>query len=171
MRPHANSGMSVLEFTLVVVIFSVLGVIFLNATAGLRVEIERAAVRQTLNQMRSALAVRFAELRIRGDDEAIAEWEGGDALSLLQDTKAQDNGVGDMAATVGGPGEWRYEDGVIIYRPSYPRELAGNPNAVGRWEVVVEGSRDEPRGLKLRTVDPLIGVEAGTQGDNRGYED
>jgi hypothetical protein len=166
-----QAGMSLLEFTLVIVVISALSAVFLNWTAGLRVEVERAAVRQTLNNMRSALAIRFAELYIQGDDAAIAAWKGGNALSLIESLNRRGEAPDGAAAEPAGPGEWAYEDGVIVYRPSYPRALTGDPEAVGRWRVIVEGSSDEPRGLRLEAVQPLLADRTNREGDDRGSND
>lgn len=151
-----QSGLSLLEFTLVVVTFAVLGAVFLNAITSVRVEIERASVRQTLNQMRSALAIRFSELYIRGDQEAIADWAGGNALALLREGTELRGAITGDDEGVSGPGEWAFEDGVIVYRPVFPEALTGRPAAVGRWKVVVEGTPEDPKGLRLRTIDPLL---------------
>lgn len=179
-----QQGMSVLEFTLVVVLFSTFAAVLLNAIAGLRADVERAAVRQILNQMDSALAIRFSELYIRGDEAAIAAWEGANALALVRGDERSEPVTGDSALGqsvvgrdrktdsaaardqptensqshgLGGPGEWSFEDGVIIYRPAFPEALAGRVEAVGRWEVVLCGDAENPRGLRLRTIEPLIG--------------
>lgn len=168
MLADRQRGLSLLEFTLVVVIFSTLGAVFLSRLVSIQVEVERTAVRQTLNQMRTALAVRFAELHIAGDDETIAAWEGGNALSLIREGIDRRGAVGGEDAAPTGPGEWAYQDGTIVYRPAYPEALTGKAAAVGRWRVVVKGAPEEPRGLKLRSIDPLLGDDsASKQGADR----
>ncbi len=148
--------MTLLEFTLVVVLFSVLAAIFLNRLAYLRVEVERTAIQQTLNQMRSALAVRFAELYIAGDAEALREWDGGNALVLIRDEVEQNPSVPTPSGELPGPGEWQHHDGQILYKPVFAQALTGDPDAVGRWRVELQGTPQDPSGLRLRTVTPLV---------------
>jgi type II secretory pathway pseudopilin PulG len=151
-----QTGLSILEFTLVVLVISVLGAVLLSRITQLRVQVERAAIQQTLNQMRSALAVRFAELHIQGDEAAIREWAGGNALALLREDIGTRDIVTGEPDDLAGAGEWSFQDGTVTYRPLFPEALAGDPDAVGRWEVVLRGSPEEPRGFALRAVDPLI---------------
>lgn len=162
MRPALRqSGLSLLEFTLVVTIVGVLVAVAADRIAALRVDVERAAVERALNGMQSALAVRFAELLVRGERERIAAWDGGNALRLIRAHRRRDGEPG-----VSGPGEWSYQDGEIVYRPAYPVALTGDPAAIGRWRVVLIGSASEPRGLRLETVQPLLAGGRTTEGES-----
>ncbi len=153
--PRHQRGLSILEFTLVVSIFSALIVFAANRITELRVDLERAAIEHTLAGMRSALALKYAELLVQGRHERIAEWAGGNPLDLFEHRRALESEPGGTP----GPGEWSYdrEDGEIVYRPAYPAALTGNPDAIGRWRVVAPGA-DKPRGLELTTVQPLPGI-------------
>lgn len=155
MRTSGQRGLSLLEFTLVVTIFSVLVVVAADRIVALRVDLERAAVQHTVNAIRSALAVRFSEMVVQGEYDRIAEWDGGNALRLVHEHHRRD---GEPAAS--GPGKWSYEDGEIVYRPAYPEALTGDPAAIGRWRVELIGPAAEPRGLRLRAIEPL---QAGRQ--------
>lgn len=150
-RAGAQRGLSLLEFTLVVMILGVLVAVAADRIAALRVEVERAAVQRAINGMQSALAVRFSELLVQGDYGRIAAWEGGNALRLIRAHRRRDGEAG-----VSGPGEWAYEGDEIVYRPAYPEALTGDPAAVGRWRVDLVGTAAEPRGLLLRPVQPLL---------------
>lgn len=150
-RRGGQRGLSLLEFTLVVTIFSALVAVAADRIAALRVDVERAAIERAVTGMQSALAVRFSELLVRGRYERIAAWEGGNALRLIRAHRRRDDEPG-----VSGPGAWSYEDGDIVYRPAYPAALAGDPDAVGRWRVELIGRPSEPRGLRLRTIRPLL---------------
>ncbi len=160
-RPRATAGtrhqrgLSILEFTLVVSIFSALIVFAANRITELRVDLERAAIEHTLAGMRSALALKSSELLIQGKHELIAEWAGGNPLELFEHRRALESEAGGTP----GPGEWSYdrEQGEIVYRPAYPAALTGDPDAIGRWRVVVPGE-EEPRGLELTIVQPLPGI-------------
>ncbi len=160
-RAAGQRGLSLLEFTLVITIVGVLVAVAADRIAVLRVDIERAAVNRAVSGMQSALAVRFAELIARGERERIAEWEGGNALRLIRAHRRRDGEPG-----MSGPGEWSYENGQIVYRPAYPDALTGDPAAVGRWRVELVGPANEPRGLRLKPVQPLLARDAATEGEN-----
>jgi len=156
------TGLTLLEFTLLIVIMSVALVFFVERVIALRAEIERAALEQTIGAMQSRLSLEFAELTVDGETERIRAWAGGNALKLLQ--KGRDAPVTDSARMA--PGEWAYDPraGEIVYRPEYPELLAGSRDAEGRWRVVVAGD-DNPTGLHLKPVEPLLQVNAPEAGD------
>lgn len=163
MSPRGRQhGLSLLEFTLVVALFSVLIVFAANRITELRVDLERAAVEHTLAGMRSALALEFSELLIQGRAERIDRWEGGNALRLLRMRNVLDAD----AEGVPGPGEWAYDEarGEIVYRPAYPDALAGDPDAVGRWRVVVTGGESRS-GLELAAVERVPGIGRADRGN------
>ena len=155
-------GLSILEFTLVVMIFSVLIVFAANRITALRVDLERAAVEHVLAGMRSALALEYAELLVQGRRERIAQWAGGNPLQLLEFRRSFETEAGADP----GPGDWSYdrERGEVVYRPAHPAALTGDPDAVGRWRVVAPGG-DEPSGLQLIAVRPLPGVGRANGGE------
>lgn len=159
---RTQAGLSILEFTLVVSIFSALIVFAANRITELRVDLERAAIEHTLAGMRAALALKYSELLIQGKHERIAEWAGGNPLELFERRRALESETGGDP----GPGEWRYdrEEGEIIYRPAYPASLTGDPDAIGRWRVVAPGE-DKPRGLELMAVQPLPGIGRAKEGE------
>ncbi|MEX0606534.1 MAG: hypothetical protein WD138_00735 [Halofilum sp. (in: g-proteobacteria)] len=152
-RLRAQDGLSILEFTLVVSIVSVLLVFGASRIMTLRVDLERAAVEHTLTGMRSALALEFASLLTQGKRQRIETWAGGNPLTLFENRNVLDAEPGALP----GPGDWTYEQGEVVYRPAYPNALTGNPDAIGRWRVAVHGDA-QPTGLELVAVTPLPGI-------------
>ncbi|MDZ7788264.1 MAG: hypothetical protein U5K73_09125 [Halofilum sp. (in: g-proteobacteria)] len=122
---HHQHGLSILEFTLVVSIFSALIVFAANRVTDLRVDLERAAVEHTLSGMRSALALEFSELIVQGKKERIREWAGGNPLELFENR----NVLEAEAGADPGPGDWHYdrERGEVVYRPAYPERPHRRP--------------------------------------------
>jgi len=160
---RSQRGLSILEFTLVVSIFSALIVFAANRVTELRVDLERAAVEHTLAGMRSALALEFAELIVQGKKERIREWAGGNPLELFDNRSVLEAEAGADP----GPGDWHYDRarGEVVYRPAYPDALTGDADAVGRWRVTVLGE-EQPGGLELVAVQPLPGIGRAQGGDN-----
>lgn len=147
-------GLSLLEFTLVVILFSVLVVLAVDRAIGVRVELEQAAVERTVTAMRGALALEFARLIVSGDHAAIHAWADGNALRLLEGRGA----LGDRAVTDAtdiGPGEWVWDaaHGEIVYRVAWTA-TAGPRAVTGRWRVVVRGDNG-PAGLDLEMVESI----------------
>lgn len=167
MRPR-QLGVTMLEFTLVVLLFSVLMVAALDRIAALRGNIEQAAVQQTVSAMRSALALHFSELIARGDRQRLAALEGGNALAILRqrttpvERAGDSGGASDDDRALAGPGQWQYRDGEVVYRPRHTDAFAGGEDAVGRWRVILLGDRHDPRGLDLKVVEPLRPAGAAT---------
>lgn len=157
-RPGRGSqrGLSILEFTLVVSIVSVLGVYGAQRITALRVDLERAAIEHTLAGMRSALALEFSTLVAQGKTKQIETWSGSNPLELFETR----NVFHAEAGAPPGPGEWGYDRqrGAVVYRPAYPRALTGDAEAVGRWRVTVRGE-ERPIGLELVPVEPLPSVD------------
>jgi len=151
-RHSARSGLTVLEFTLTVLLISVLIVFVAKRVIALRVELERAAVEHTVSTMRSALSLRFAELVTHGKIDQVHTWAGQNALKLIKGRSAVPTSEPEEL----GPGTWSYEGdrGEIVYRPAYPEALTGDPDAVGRWRVEVSGD-GQPTGLRLKTIASL----------------
>lgn len=131
--------MSLLEFTLAVLIVVVLMAIAFERMAALRADMERAAVRHTVAAMREALSLEFARLAARGELARVEDYTGGNALALLSPPPA--GYVGARAGDRPTPGSWFYEpdDGTVAYRARFPHALAGEPGRGGdtfRWRVV-----------------------------------
>ena len=151
-----QSGLSLLEFTLVVIIVGVLLVVFLQRMVDLRVDIERTAVERTEAALRTGLALEFADLVVKRRLDEAHDWAGGNALELLDtrpildDEDLEDAGVEDI-----GPGDWSYDaqTGEIVYRVQYSDAfIEAEPE--GRWRVVVVNG-DSPGGLDLETTQPI----------------
>lgn len=157
-------GLSILEFTLVVAIVSVLLVYGASRITELRVDLERAAVEHTLAGIRSALALQFSELVAQGKTRQLEAWEGGNPLELFETRNVFETEAGAPP----GPGNWVYQRarGEVVYRPAYPAALTGDSDVVGRWRVAVRGG-SRPTGLELVAVEPLPGIGPGVGSENK----
>ncbi len=154
-----QTGLSLLEFTLVVIIVGVLLVVFLQRMVDLRVDIERTAVERTEAALRTALHIRLAELVVDDRRDEIAALEGSNALELLAAEPVLDGAVTDVDpdadATTIGPGDWSYDaaTGEIVYRPRYADALPGD-DPEGRWRVVARGDNGTALELEVtRAID------------------
>lgn len=158
--------MSLLEFTLVVLLVAVLVVIGFERMAALQADMERASVRHTVAAMREALSLEFARLAARGELERVDGYTGGDALALLSPPPAGYVGARDGGTPAAG--SWFHEPagGTVAYRARFPDAFAGEPAAAGdilRWRVVprrrdsggagrYDGGRSAVHGLALEPL-------------------
>jgi len=163
-----EAGLSLLEFTLVVIVIAALAALAAERITAMQLAMERAAVQRTVAAMRTAHAMEFAAAVAQGRREEIGAWQGGNALTLIEgrevlagaaqgDDAAPAAEVAVRAARGGvrpGPGRWYYdaERAEVVYRVAYAASGAERA-AEGRWRVVVEGD-DAPRGLALVNVQP-----------------
>lgn len=156
-RGRTERGLSLLEFTLIVIVVGVLMVFVMQRMAELRVHIERAAVERTVAAMRTALALQFARLVVDGRLEEAGAWAGGDALDLLEGGGILDEGLDGADADAIGPGHWHYDGatGELVYRIRYTDALPAGQSE-GRWRVVVEtNAAGAPQGLELEATEPI----------------
>lgn len=160
--------MSLLEFTLAVLIVVVLVVIAFERMSVLQADMERAAVRHTVAAMREALSLEFARLAARGELARVGDYTGANALELLEPPPA--GYVGARGADTPGRGAWFYDPGAgtVAYRARFPDALAGEPatgDDIFRWRVVprrrdsdgdgrYDSRREAVHGLALDAVAP-----------------
>lgn len=155
---HANdnqTGLSLLEFTLIVIVVGVLMVMLMQRLVDLRVDIERAAVERTESALRTGLALEFADLAVTNRLDEARDWAGANALQLLDTQPILDAELEGAGPEALGPGEWSYDTatGEIVYRVQYSDAfIEAAPE--GRWRVVVIGG-GSPRGLDLETTQPI----------------
>jgi hypothetical protein len=162
-RCASQTGLTLLEFTLIVILVSILVVIGLQRMVDLRINIERAAVERTVQAMQAGLALKFAELAVQGELDRAHEWEGGNPFELLVGQEilepADLANVREIEAADIGPGTWSYDEasGEVVYRVRYADALGGAARE-GRWRVVVIGAHDHengtarPGGLTLEQI-------------------
>jgi hypothetical protein len=133
-------GLTLLEFTLIAMIFGALVAFALQRISSVSVYMERAAIEYSVAKMRESLALEFAEMVVEGRLRRLPE---GEQLNPLAREVVVENYAGARELPVASrrePGQWYYDPAIgnVVYVPRYPRAL--------RWP---EG---EPRVLRWRTV-------------------
>lgn len=135
---------------------------------------ERVAVGVVLNQVRSALVIKAAEIRVTGDSR-YQDWTGTNPMALLKSAPSAYRGLCNGNSPE--PGQWCFavqtfeggiggESGILIYQPDQPIVLEtqkGSRDSALKWTVTTEftdrngnGRLDDDdltTGLKL---EPLI---------------
>lgn len=133
-------GLTLLEFTLIATIISVLVAFALQRIASVNVYMERAAVEYSVARIRESLALEFAEMVVQSRLRRLPE--GRDLNPLAREVVVKDHaGAGELpVASRREPGQWYYDPGIenVVYVPRYPRALRwpeGEPRVL-RWRVV-----------------------------------
>lgn len=156
--PRRTAGLTLLEFTLIVIIVGLLMVFFLQRAVALRVAIEQAAVERTVAAMRTGLALRTGELIVKDRRAEIADLSGSNALDLLDSGQILDQELRSTAAGADsvGPGDWAYDadTGEIVYRVEYNAAF-DEDRPEGRWRIVGDGETVAPGAVRLETTKPI----------------
>lgn len=164
MSVRRQGGLSLLEFTLVVIVVATLAALAADRISAMRVYMERAAVQRTVAAMRTALAMEFAAAVARDRRQDIAEWEGGNALALLEGRPVLGRAPGDPGMVtetgresvrddVGEVGEEVGGDG------RQPRPEAAALLGPGRWHYDAERAE-----VVYRVAYPPAGTEGTPEG-------
>lgn len=151
MLPRHQWGLSLLEFTLALLIVAVLTLMAFERIAAVQADMERAQVRHTVASMRSALALQFADLAVNGRIGHAESHHGGNALALLSPLPTGYRGERHSAASPDvAPGSWYYatEPGLVAYRPRYPDafEPAVDDDAALYWRTLASGDKSRREG-------------------------
>ncbi len=142
-RRRLQQGLTLLEFTLAVLIVAVLVLLAFERIAAVRGDMERARVQQTVAAMRSALALEFADRVVNGRLDQLQRQDGANALELLAPSPSRYRGEREQVTDAVEPGSWYYarDPGVVVYRPRYPIAFDGNAERL-YWRVVAVRDSD-----------------------------
>jgi hypothetical protein len=139
-------GSGILEVVLVGVLISVLMVVFMGSILNLSVAIERETMHQTLNNLNSALNIEALTLIVQNKQEAIAEWEGGNPMILIDPPPVQYKGSfpkPDPKRQT--PGSWFFdeEQSLLIYRINNIEQFGGGRAIPERVRFKVQPMYDD----------------------------
>lgn len=150
-NPSRQSGITLLEFVLSVLVMSVMAFATLDRVASvlegdtrmLR-QIERVNVDYTVGAINSALMLESNQAYAQGEAERLQQWEGGNALDLIM-TRDLLRGV--FVDQLPGPGRWLYDGSQrqVVYDPKYAE--SEEVDGLWRWHVVLDDNL-----LKLEPV-------------------
>ena len=154
---------TLLEFTLAVIIFSTLMVLAFERIAGTRVHMERAEVEHTVGALREALALGFSELVIQGRLREALAFTRTNPLEMLDPKPSGYAGV-KRAPTPDQlePGQW-YFDAVthsVVYVPRFPGAIDWGDTAqrVLRWRAYPQWYDADGDGTLDTGIETINGV-------------
>ena len=96
-----QQGFTLLELVVVIVIISILGLFAIDRLFAIRNAAERAAVKQVVGTIKSALGIEVARLALAGKLSAVAKLDKTNPLALLSQTPANYLGEKEKSALYG----------------------------------------------------------------------
>lgn len=161
-------GSGILELVLIGILISVLMVIFMGRILNLSVAVEREAMHLTLNNLNSALNIEALTLIVQNKQKAIADWEGGNPMVLIDPPPIQYKGsFSQPNPKKQTPGSWFFdeEQSLLIYRINNIEQFGGGRAIPERVRFKVrptfedlneDGNKNEDEqftGLRLEPLD------------------
>ena len=136
MKPQRKNGFTLIEFVVVIIIFSTLGAVLLDRIWFYQEAAEKAAMEQMAGTLRSALHFQIADRLLNGKTADMAELAQDNPMDWLAEPPA--NYVGDRFAPPVGEvpkGSWYFDlkDRHLVYLVSRGEHFT--PNQQGRKEV------------------------------------
>ena len=136
MKPQRKNGFTLIEFVVVIIIFSTLGAVLLDRIWFYQEAAEKAAMEQMAGTLRSALHFQIADRLLNGKAADMAELAQDNPMDWLAEPPA--NYVGDRFAPPVGAvpkGSWYFDlkDRHLVYLVSRGEHFT--PNQQGRKEV------------------------------------
>lgn len=152
-----------LEFTLVVIIFSVLVAVAFERIAATRTRMERARIEHVVGAMRSTLALEFARRHVAGGDAPPpADLVGSNVFRLMDPPPAGYEAAVTFADwSAAPPGTWFYDADrrAVVYRAHDPSALPPpRSGPAGAWKAVAQGPDGGGDGRVEPAREPLSGV-------------
>jgi len=168
-----QSGFSILELVVVIVLMSVLLTLGIDRLLAMKAQAERTGMDQVLGSIRSGLTIRMAEMAVRARLPQGAALAGKNPIAVLADPPH--NYVGELFGVDPRSvpaGSWYFDlrDGTLCYVPEsaeYFQSTLTPPRARFRVEVVFDdtngnGRYDEGvdlmRGLRLASLEPYAWI-------------
>ena len=151
--------MGVLEAVIAAILISLFMVIFFGRILKISGAIEREAMQQTVNHISSALNIEALTLIVKGDQKALAEWEGANPIKLLSPPPLQYKGsLTEAEAIKVAPGSWFFDEeaGLLIYRINHIDQFSGGRAIPERVRFRIEATFDDINGNLLRDENEKI---------------
>ena len=167
-HPPGIQGFSLLELVIVIILVALLFTVAMNRLAPLRGDAEAAHVATVIGSLRSAIGLEAASRVVREGPQGLAELEGINPMTLLQEVPEQYVGIrrtgqsNDIAE-----GSWYFDDvdGLLVYRVRFPQHLEASPPSPVelQWQIrlqfedmsesgTFDPERDRVRGLGLQAL-------------------
>lgn len=162
-RPGLQRGFSLLELVIVIILVALLFLFAFDRLMPLRGQAEGTQVASTIGAMRSALGMEVAERIVDQGPASVAELQGANPMTLLQ--QLPDGYLGEVSGAADpdiAGGSWYFDTNreVLRYRVRFPQYLEGQPDPPTElsWRVRLEYEDENRTGHFDPETDTLRGV-------------
>ncbi len=136
-----NSGFTLLELVVVIIVISILGLFALDRFWSLRVAAERAAVKQVTGNIRSALGMEVARYALDNRLAELPHLDGSNPMRLLAQTPTGYIGETSIDPAEIAKGSWYFDPTTktlnyhVTYHENFDSPLEGLPRI--RWRITL----------------------------------
>ncbi|MCK9389730.1 MAG: hypothetical protein M0Q22_15245 [Sulfuritalea sp.] len=140
-------GVNKLEFAVIVCIFGVLALVFLERVERVQIDAERTEVQLTIRNLRQGMQLAVGELIMHGEEQRLPELAAANPVRFLE---KQPPGYEGEATFPSQPGGWVFDPihQEIAYRPRLPQAFDGRDELRWRYRSFSFGP-DRLGGLRL----------------------
>lgn len=163
-RPKGESGFSLFELLIVIVIVSILMVIAIQRLLSLQVDAERVVMESVAGTLRSAMGIKVAESIVRQNVAALASLEGSNPMNLLAEQPR--NYVGELTGVDPGAmeaGSWYFDtnERTLVYLVDNKAYFSGGADSPprARFKVRLVYSDKNNSGAYDAGIDMIEGLK------------
>jgi len=146
------NGFTLLEFVVVIILISILGIIALNSMWSWRIEAERTMIKSVAGNIRSALGLETANLALQNKLHQLPSLSGSNPVLFLAQPPAEYIGVHvDSSAKTQQPGIWYFNPlqkalvYTIRYSEGFKTPLKGQPRVRFRVKLIYSDKNGNKR--------------------------
>lgn len=148
---HKQSGFTLLELVVVIIVISILGLFAIDRIWSLRIAAEQAAVNQIIGNIRSALGLEVARLALQGKMSAVAKLDNTNPFPLLAQAPNNYRGVLGDDDHITEAGVWYFDKKQkaliynVTYKENFKTTLKGVPRIRHRIKLVYSDQNNNDR--------------------------
>ena len=148
---HKQTGFTLLELVVVIIIISILGLFAIDRIWSLRIAAEQAAVTQIIGNIRSALGLEVARLALDGKLASVAKLNNTNPIPLLAQAPNNYRGVIGADDDITEPGVWYFDNNQkalvynVIYIENFKTTLKGLPRIRHRIKLIYNDQNNNNR--------------------------
>lgn len=129
--PKKQQGFTLLELVVVIIVISILSLFAIDRLLTIRIAAERAAIKQVVGTIKSALGIEVARLALAGKMSAVAKLDKTNPLNLLSQKPVNYLGEKENGDHLRDTGVWYFDKKQksliynVIYSDNFTTELKG----------------------------------------------
>ncbi len=150
-RHNKQSGFTILELIVVIIVISILGLFAIDRIFSLRIAAERASVKQLVGTIKSALGLEVARLALKGNMPAVAKLNKSNPILLLSQVPNNYLGEKESGKNINQTGVWYFNKKQqalvynVPYHENFETRLKGVPRIRYRVKLIYNDKNKNKR--------------------------